>query len=143
VGVHAGVGRRGPAGFVQQVTSSPAWDQNSLLFITFDEGATTDTAGCGPCHDTSAGGRIGAFSESLRQEYTKRHVRVSLVEPGGVRTELTTHMRDEIQEGTAKRFADVELLEAEDIADAIAYIVTRHRRIAVNEILIRPTEQDF
>ena len=53
-------------GFVQQVTTSPAWDQNSLLFITFDEGATADTSGCTPCHDTSAGGRIGAVAISPR-----------------------------------------------------------------------------
>ncbi|MBV8303861.1 MAG: hypothetical protein JOZ04_06600 [Acidimicrobiia bacterium] len=53
-------------GFVQQVTTSPAWDANSLLFITFDEGATTDTTGCAPCHDTSAGGRVGALAISRR-----------------------------------------------------------------------------
>ncbi|MBV8387213.1 MAG: hypothetical protein JO155_10510 [Acidimicrobiia bacterium] len=47
--------------FVQKLTTSPAWDKNSVLFITFDEGATTDTSGCAPCHDTSAGGRIGAL----------------------------------------------------------------------------------
>lgn len=51
-------------GFVQQVTHSPAWDDHSLLFITFDEAATTDTSGCAPCHDTSAGGRIGALAIS-------------------------------------------------------------------------------
>jgi NADP-dependent 3-hydroxy acid dehydrogenase YdfG len=85
---------------------------------------------------------VGAFSESLRQEVTKRHVRVSLVEPGAVDTELPDHLREEIREGMSKRFADMERLEAEDIADAITYIVTRHRRIAVNEVLIRPTEQD-
>ena len=45
-------------------------------------------------------------------------------------------------EGIKQRFADMERLEAEDIADAIAYIVTRPRRVAVNEILVRPTEQD-
>ncbi|MCW2686327.1 MAG: short-chain dehydrogenase [Mycobacterium sp.] len=39
---------------------------------------------------------IGAFSEALRQEVTRRHVRVSLVEPGGTATELATHNRDEI-----------------------------------------------
>jgi NADP-dependent 3-hydroxy acid dehydrogenase YdfG len=39
---------------------------------------------------------IGAFSEALRQEVTHRHVRVSLVEPGGTATELATHNRDEI-----------------------------------------------
>ena len=85
---------------------------------------------------------VGAFSESLRQEVTKRHVRVSLVEPGAVATELASHVRDEVRATMMQRFADMERLEADDIADAISYIVTRPRRVAVNEILIRPTEQE-
>ena len=85
---------------------------------------------------------VGAFSESLRQEFSSKHVRVSLVEPGAVATELTSHLRPEIREQSARRFAGVETLEPEDIADAIEYIVTRRRRVAVNEILVRPTEQE-
>jgi NADP-dependent 3-hydroxy acid dehydrogenase YdfG len=84
---------------------------------------------------------VGAFSESLRQEVAKRHVRVSLVEPGAVATELSSHNRPEIREFIGKRFGDVERLQATDIAEAILYIVTRPRRVAVNEILVRPTEQ--
>jgi NADP-dependent 3-hydroxy acid dehydrogenase YdfG len=84
---------------------------------------------------------VGAFSEGLRQEVTQRHVRVSLVEPGGTATELSGHNRPEVRESISQRFADVELLQAPDIADAITYIVTRPRHVAVNEILIRPTEQ--
>jgi NADP-dependent 3-hydroxy acid dehydrogenase YdfG len=84
---------------------------------------------------------VGAFSESARQEFADRHVRVSLVEPGAVKTELTTHLRPEVRELVSRRFGDIERLEAEDIADAVAYIVTRPRRVAVNEMLIRPTEQ--
>ncbi len=85
---------------------------------------------------------VGAVSESMRQEFSSRHVRVSLVEPGAVETELTDHIRDEIREQVRGRFADVESLEPADIADAIAYIVTRPRRMAVNELLVRPTEQE-
>lgn len=48
-------------GFVQQLTTSKAWDSKSLLVVTFDEAAATDTSGCVPCHDTSAGGRIGTL----------------------------------------------------------------------------------
>jgi NADP-dependent 3-hydroxy acid dehydrogenase YdfG len=84
---------------------------------------------------------VGAFSEALRQEVTGRHVRVSLVEPGGTATELSGHNRPEILDGIKKRFADVERLQAEDIADTIEYIVTRPRHVAINEVLIRPTEQ--
>jgi NADP-dependent 3-hydroxy acid dehydrogenase YdfG len=86
---------------------------------------------------------VGAFSESLRQEVTQRHVRVSLVEPGAVETELAGHNRPEVLAGLRKRFADMERLQSEDIAEAIAYVVTRPRRMAVNEILIRPTEQQL
>jgi NADP-dependent 3-hydroxy acid dehydrogenase YdfG len=86
---------------------------------------------------------VGAFSESLRQEVTQRHVRVSLVEPGAVATELVSHNRPEIQQLSRQRFEGVERMQAEDIADAIAYIVTRPRRVAVNEMLVRPTEQQM
>jgi len=85
---------------------------------------------------------VVAFSESLRQEFAGRHVRVSVVEPGVVATELATHMRAEVQERSMQRFAGVERLEAEDIADVIDYIVTRPRRMAINEVLVRPTQQE-
>jgi len=85
---------------------------------------------------------VGAFSESLRQEVTKRHLRVALVEPGAVATELAGHNRPEVLAGLNNRFQEMERLEAEDIADAIGYLVTRPRHVAINEILIRPTEQD-
>ena len=85
---------------------------------------------------------VGADSEALRQELAPRHVRVSLVEPGAVATELSSHLRPEIREQAMERFRKVERLEAEDIADAIAYVVTRPRRMAVNEMLVRPTQQE-
>jgi NADP-dependent 3-hydroxy acid dehydrogenase YdfG len=84
---------------------------------------------------------VGAFSESLRQEVTTRHVRVSLVEPGAVETELASHLRPEIAQQAMQRFASIERLQSEDIADTIAFIVTRPRRMAINEVLVRPTEQ--
>ncbi len=84
---------------------------------------------------------VGAFSEALRQEVTARHVRVGLVEPGAVDTELPGHNRPEILEQISARFGGVERLQAGDIADAIAYMVTRPRHVAINELLVRPTEQ--
>lgn len=81
---------------------------------------------------------VGAFSEGLRQELAERHVRVGLVEPGLVRTELT----QDPASGTAEiRDTGYDVLEAPDIADAIVYAVTRPARVAVNEILVRPTGQ--
>ncbi|HTW09881.1 MAG TPA: SDR family NAD(P)-dependent oxidoreductase [Acidimicrobiales bacterium] len=85
---------------------------------------------------------VNAFSEALRQEVTRRHVRVGIVEPGATDTELRSHNRPEIQESMNQRFAGVERLRADDIAKAVLYIVTQPRHAAVNEILIRPTEQE-
>lgn len=85
---------------------------------------------------------VGAFSEALRQEVTSRHVRVSLVEPGATATELAGHNRPEIRESMQAQLTSMQLMEAEDIADAISYIVTRPRHVAINELLIRPTEQE-
>jgi NADP-dependent 3-hydroxy acid dehydrogenase YdfG len=84
---------------------------------------------------------IGAFAEALRMEVTERHVRVGLIEPGAVETELASHNRPEVQERMNARFASVERLQAEDIARAIAFTVTSPRHVAINEVLIRPTEQ--
>jgi NADP-dependent 3-hydroxy acid dehydrogenase YdfG len=83
---------------------------------------------------------VGAFSESLRQEVASRHVRVSVIEPGSAKTELRSHMRAAVQARSHTR-ASVERLEPKDVADAVVYVVTRPRRIAVNEVVIRPTEQ--
>jgi NADP-dependent 3-hydroxy acid dehydrogenase YdfG len=85
---------------------------------------------------------VGAFSDALRKEITTRHVRVSLVEPGAVATELAGHNRPEILEGLQKRFSGMERLQAEDIADIVAYIVSRPRHVAINEVLVRPTDQE-
>jgi NADP-dependent 3-hydroxy acid dehydrogenase YdfG len=85
---------------------------------------------------------VVAFSESLRQEVTKRHVRVSGVELGFVATEIFSHVGEEARQQFIRRLSGVEPLAAEDIAEAIGYIVTRPRRVAVNELLIRPTEEE-
>lgn len=98
------------------------------------------TAGSGVYNATKYA--VVAFTESLRQEVTGRHVRVSVVEPGAVATELVSHVRKEIRE-QRRALDQIEKLESEDIADAISYIVTRPRRVAINELLVRPTEQDI
>lgn len=85
---------------------------------------------------------LGAFSESLRMEVSRRHLRVSLVEPGATETELRDHLRPEIRERQQERFASMEPLQAGDVADAVLHIVTRPRHVMINEILIRPTQQN-
>jgi NADP-dependent 3-hydroxy acid dehydrogenase YdfG len=86
---------------------------------------------------------VNAFSESLRQEVTGRGVRVSLVEPGAVATELTDHITQEAAREEAKRnAASMRALQSEDIARAILYVVSQPPHVAVNEVLVRPTDQE-
>ncbi|MFJ3889836.1 SDR family NAD(P)-dependent oxidoreductase [Streptomyces sp. H23] len=84
---------------------------------------------------------VTAFGEALRKEVTQRHVRVSLVEPGAVETELPLQNRPEVQKRMYQRYSSMECLRPADVADTIAFIVTRPRHVAVNEVLVRPTEQ--
>ncbi|WP_328687838.1 SDR family NAD(P)-dependent oxidoreductase [Streptomyces phaeochromogenes] len=83
---------------------------------------------------------VNTFSEALRQEAAPHNVRVSIVEPGAVDTELFEHQRPVVREHFEQWLADVEKLWPEDIADAIEYIVTRPRRVTVNDIMVRPTD---
>jgi NADP-dependent 3-hydroxy acid dehydrogenase YdfG len=82
---------------------------------------------------------VTAATEAWRQEYTRQSLRFSVVEPGAVETELWN--AEGQWEGFTAKFGEVERLLAEDIAEAVAYIVTNPRRVAVNEIVIRPTDQ--
>jgi NADP-dependent 3-hydroxy acid dehydrogenase YdfG len=84
---------------------------------------------------------VGAFSESLRQEGVQMGVRVTLIEPGAVATELAGHNRPEVLEQMAKRFAGVTPLAAQDIASAILYAIASPPNVSVNEVLIRPSGQ--
>ena len=85
---------------------------------------------------------VNGFTESLRQEVTQRHVRIGVVEPGGVATELGSHNKPEVRNEMIDPFYEqTEVLAPEDIADGIAYMVTRPRHTAIGELWIMPTEQ--
>ena len=69
-------------------------------------------------------------------------MRVGLVEPGAVDTELASHNTDpEVVATMQRRFGAIERMSAGDIAEIVTFMVTRPRRVAVNELLVRPTEQ--
>ncbi|MGY1723703.1 SDR family NAD(P)-dependent oxidoreductase [Blastococcus sp. SYSU DS0533] len=86
---------------------------------------------------------VNAFSESLRQEVTGRGVRISLVEPGAVTTELTSHItQPEAKAASERMHASMRALHAADIARAVVYVVTQPPHVAVNEVLVRPTDQE-
>src|SRR3954451_653351 len=86
---------------------------------------------------------LNGFSEGLRQEVLHANVRVTIIEPGFVETELQGHNEGNpiVMEAMEKMREQIEPLQASDIADAIAYALTREQHVSINEVLIRPTKQ--
>ena len=83
---------------------------------------------------------MNGWSESLRQEL-QPDIRVTVIEPGAVATELTDHITDPgVKQNTEQFYAQL-AITAEDVAEVIAFAVTRPRRMTLNEILLRPTSQ--
>jgi NADP-dependent 3-hydroxy acid dehydrogenase YdfG len=86
---------------------------------------------------------VNAFSESLRQEVTGRGVRVSLIEPGAVTTELTDHItQPDAKAASVRMYTGMRSLEADDVARAVVYVVSQPPHVAINEVLVRPTDQE-
>jgi NADP-dependent 3-hydroxy acid dehydrogenase YdfG len=84
---------------------------------------------------------VNGFTEALRQEVTKRHVRVGVLEPGGVTTELMSHNTGPVRDEIDHFHSTTEVLAPENIADGIAYMVTRPRHASISELWIMPTDQ--
>jgi NADP-dependent 3-hydroxy acid dehydrogenase YdfG len=85
---------------------------------------------------------VNGFSDALRQEVSRDKIRVTIVEPGVVDTELTTHITTkEIKDREQKRLQTITALQSDDIADAIVYAVTQKPHVNVNEILMRTIDQ--
>jgi NADP-dependent 3-hydroxy acid dehydrogenase YdfG len=83
---------------------------------------------------------MNGWSEALRQEL-QPDIRVSVIEPGAVATELTDHITDPAAKQGAEQLYQQLAITAEDVAEVIAFAVTRPRRMTLNEILLRPTAQ--
>ena len=83
---------------------------------------------------------MNGWSEGLRQELHPE-VRVMVIEPGAVATELTDHITHPGAKVAAEQMYSEIAITAEDIAEIICFAITRPRRVSINEILIRPTAQ--
>lgn len=83
---------------------------------------------------------LGGWSEALRQEL-QPDVRVMVIEPGAVATELTDHITHAESKRSMEHFYSEVAITAQDVAEVIAFAVDRPRRMTLNEILIRPTAQ--
>lgn len=84
---------------------------------------------------------VNGFTEALRQEVASDHIRVGVLEPGAVKTELNDNHQGAIRTEIEAFFASIQALDSEDIADGVAYMVTRPRHAAIGELWIMPAEQ--
>jgi NADP-dependent 3-hydroxy acid dehydrogenase YdfG len=86
---------------------------------------------------------LNGFSEALRQEVLHSNIRVTLIEPGVVETELQSHITHPMAKAATERMREEmgDGLSAERIADAIVYAVSQPQEVSVNEVLVRPTRQ--
>jgi NADP-dependent 3-hydroxy acid dehydrogenase YdfG len=82
---------------------------------------------------------INGWSEALRVEL-QPDIRVTVIEPGAIATELSDHITDAESKRAAKEYLDT-AIPARDIAEVIAFAVSRPKRVTLNEILVRPTVQ--
>jgi len=86
---------------------------------------------------------VVAFSEALRREIYADGVRVSVIEPGAVATELREHIgHAQVQKAINAWAEGMRQLQAEDVAETILFCVTRPPHVSINEVLMRPTDQE-
>ena len=83
---------------------------------------------------------LNGWSEAMRQELQPA-ARVIVIEPGAVATELTDHITHAESKAGSEQFYSQVAIRAQDIADIIAFAVTRPRSVSMNEILVRPSAQ--
>ena len=84
---------------------------------------------------------LTGWSEALRQEL-QPDIRVIVVEPGAVATELTDHITHGATKQATRDYVRDLAITSEDIAEVIAFAVSRPKRMTLNEILVRPTAQE-
>ena len=124
--------------FLEQLTTAGSSSAGGDIINISSVAGRTARAGNGVYAATKWG--LNGWSESLRQELLP-DVRVTLIEPGVVATELPTHITHaETREGVGRLYDQAEVT-AEDIAEVIAFTLSRPRRLAINEILVRPAGQ--
>ncbi|QOC24722.1 SDR family oxidoreductase [Microbacterium hominis] len=120
--------------FLDQLTASKGGDIVNISSVA----GRTARAGNGVYAATKWD--INGWSEALRQELLPA-VRVTLIEPGVVATELPTHITHGQTKTAVADLYDKATVTAEDIAEVITFTLSRPRYLAINEILLRPADQ--
>ncbi len=84
---------------------------------------------------------VAGITRALRMDVVDTPLRVSVVDPGLVDTEFSLVRFRGDAERARKVYEDIEVLQADDVADAVLYIATRPAHVSINQIVIMPTAQ--
>ena len=123
--------------FLDQLKQGGAERGGDIVNISSVAGRTA-RAGNGVYAATKWG--LNGWSESLRQELLPG-IRVTLIEPGVVATELPDHITHaDTRQGVQEMYSHA-AVTADDIAEVIAFALSRPRHLAINEVLLRPAGQ--
>jgi NADP-dependent 3-hydroxy acid dehydrogenase YdfG len=85
---------------------------------------------------------VRAVTEGLRMELKADNIRTTMISPGAVATELGESSSDEVARKNLREFYKI-AIPADSIARAIAYAIEQPEEVEIDEIVIRPTAQDF
>jgi NADP-dependent 3-hydroxy acid dehydrogenase YdfG len=102
-------------------------------------------------HKVRAGGAVYAatkhavrvISEGLREEVKPYDIRTTVISPGAVDTELTDSITEPDISANTKRFYAQVAVPADSFARAVAFAISQPVEIDINEILYRPTRQEY
>jgi NADP-dependent 3-hydroxy acid dehydrogenase YdfG len=123
--------------FLDQLQAGAAERGADIVNISSVAGRTA-RAGNGVYAATKWG--INGWSESLRQELLP-HIRVSVIEPGVVATELPDHITHDATRKGVQELYDAAEVTADDVAEVISFVLHRPRHLAIHEVLLRPAGQ--
>jgi NADP-dependent 3-hydroxy acid dehydrogenase YdfG len=126
--------------FVARAALPHLLTSRGIIVQTSSTAARLPGAGSGAYSATKAG--VNAFSEALRQEVTQQGVRVVVLEPGFVATELVDHISDPAMRAMAAQLQQsMTTLQPDDVAAAVLFAVSQPPHVAISELMIRPTDQ--
>ena len=86
---------------------------------------------------------VRALSEGLRQEMAAQNIRVTIISPGAVATELPDSVTDPVAAERVRKVYDEVAIPADSFARAVAFAIAQPEEVDINEILFRPTRQEY
>lgn len=113
------------------------FDRNGGGHLLFVSSISPEIKAPGESVYAATKGGVNAFAETLRKEVAEKNIRVSIIEPGSVGTDMQPCSVDEQREAIANH----EMLYAEEVAETIIFALTRSERCDIVSLRVEPRLQ--